>query len=54
MPPAVPGIGDAQLEMEQAVNRAVLGKQSPKQALDQAAKRANDLLEQNRQKYGEA
>jgi multiple sugar transport system substrate-binding protein len=52
MPPAVPGIGDAQLEMEQAVNRAVLGKQSPKQALDQGASRANDLLEQNRQKYG--
>lgn len=54
MPPAVPGIGDAQLEMEQAVNRAVLGKQSPKQALDQGAKRANELLEQNREKYGEA
>ena len=52
MPPAVPGIGDAQLEMEQAVNRAVLGKQSPKQALDQGAQRANDLLEQNRKKYG--
>jgi multiple sugar transport system substrate-binding protein len=54
MPPAVPGIGDAQLEMEQAVNRAVLGKQSPKQALDQAAKRSNELLEQNKKKYGES
>lgn len=53
MPPAVPGIGDAQLEMEQAVNRAVLGKQTPQQALDQAASRANQLLEQNRKKYGE-
>src|SRR5215208_7182136 len=51
-PPAVPGVGDAQLEMEQAVNRAVLGKQSPKASLDQAAKRANALLEQNRKKYG--
>jgi multiple sugar transport system substrate-binding protein len=51
-PPAVPGIGDAQLEMEQAVNRAVLGKQTPKQALDQAADRANQLLEQNAKKYG--
>jgi len=51
-PPAVPGIGDAQLEMEQAVNRAVLGKQSPQQALDQAAKRADQLLEQNKKKYG--
>jgi multiple sugar transport system substrate-binding protein len=53
MPPAVPGIGDAQLEMEQAVNRAVLGKQSPQQALDQAAKRSNELLQQNKKKYGE-
>jgi multiple sugar transport system substrate-binding protein len=52
MPPAVPGIGDAQLEMQTAVERAVLGKQTPKQALDQAAQRANQLLEQNRQKYG--
>jgi multiple sugar transport system substrate-binding protein len=51
-PPAVPGVGDAQLEMEQAVNRAVLGKQSPKEALDQAASRANQLLEQNAEKYG--
>jgi len=51
-PPAVPGIGDAQLEMEQAVNRAVLGKQSPQQALDQAAKKADKLLEENKKKYG--
>jgi multiple sugar transport system substrate-binding protein len=53
MPPAVAGIGDAQLEMEQAVNRAVLGKQTPQQALDQAAKRSNELLQQNKKKYGE-
>jgi len=51
-PPAVPGIGDAQAEMEAAVNRAVLGKQSPKQALDQAASKANKLLEENKKKYG--
>jgi multiple sugar transport system substrate-binding protein len=50
--PAVPGIGDAQLEMEQAVGRAVLGKESPKQALDKAADRATKLLEQNKEKYG--
>ena len=50
-PPAVPGIGDAQLEMEQAVNRAVLMKQSPKESLDQAARRADNLLEENRKKY---
>jgi multiple sugar transport system substrate-binding protein len=51
-PPAVPGIGDAQAEMEQAVNRAVLGKESPQEALDKAASRANKLLEQNKEKYG--
>jgi len=51
-PPAVPGIGDAQLEMEQAVNRAVLLKQSPKQALDEAARKAGKLLEENKKKYG--
>ena len=50
-PPAVPGIGDAQLEMEQAVNRAVLLKQTPKQALDEAARKANRLLEENKKKY---
>jgi multiple sugar transport system substrate-binding protein len=50
-PPAVPGIGDAQAEMEAAVNRAVLGKQSPKQALDQGASKANKLLEENKKKY---
>ena len=49
--PAVPGIGDAQLEMEQAVNRAVLMKQSPKQALDEAARKGDKLLEANKKKY---
>jgi multiple sugar transport system substrate-binding protein len=52
-PPAVAGIGDAQAEMEAAVNRAVLGKQSPKEALDQAAGKADKLLEDNKKKYGE-
>jgi multiple sugar transport system substrate-binding protein len=51
-PPAVPGIGDAQLEMQTAVERAVLGKESPQEALDKAAQRANKLLEQNEKKYG--
>ena len=51
-PPAVPGIGDAQAEMEQAVNRAVLMKQTPKQALDQAASKAKQLLAENQKKYG--
>jgi multiple sugar transport system substrate-binding protein len=53
-PPAVAGVGDAQAEMEAAVNRAILMKQSPKQSLDQAADKANKLLEANKKKYGEA
>jgi multiple sugar transport system substrate-binding protein len=52
-PPAVPGIGDITTPtFELAVNKAVLGKQSPKAALDEAAKKANDLLAANRKKYG--
>jgi multiple sugar transport system substrate-binding protein len=52
-PPAVPGIGEITTPtFELAVNKAVLGKQSPKAALDEAAKKANDLLAANRKKYG--
>jgi multiple sugar transport system substrate-binding protein len=36
---------------EQAVNEAVLLRRSPKEALDAAAERADQLLEENRQKY---
>jgi multiple sugar transport system substrate-binding protein len=50
-PPALPGVGDAQAEMEAAVNRAILMKQSPKQALDEAASKADKLLEANKKKY---
>ena len=50
--PPVPGIGDVQpTTFEQAVNEAVLGQSSPKEALDSAAERADQLLEENRQKY---
>lgn len=50
--PAVPGIADVQTDtFEQAVNEAVLLKQEPKAALDEAASRADKLLEENRQKY---
>jgi multiple sugar transport system substrate-binding protein len=50
--PPVPGIADVQLgSFDQAVNEAVLLKKEPKQALDEAASRANQLLEENRQKY---
>jgi multiple sugar transport system substrate-binding protein len=50
--PPVPGIADVQTTtFEQAVNEAVLLKKEPKPALDDAAARANQLLEENRQKY---
>ena len=50
--PPVPGIGDVQPEsFDQAVNEAVLLSQEPQAALDAAAERANQLLEQNRERY---
>ena len=50
--PPEPGIGDVQpTTFEQAVNEAVLLRRSPKEALDAAAERADQLLEENRQKY---
>ncbi|MDQ6875459.1 MAG: ABC transporter substrate-binding protein [Actinomycetota bacterium] len=51
--PAVPGIGDVQgATMQDAVNKAVLLQQSPKDALTSAAKAANKLLDENRKKFG--
>src|SRR5829696_257213 len=51
--PAVPGIGDVGFQgIEQAVNKATLQQQEPKQALDIAAGVANKLLEENRKKFG--
>jgi multiple sugar transport system substrate-binding protein len=51
-PPSVPGIGDAMITLETAVNEAVLGKKPPQQALDDGAERAGKILEENRKKYG--
>jgi multiple sugar transport system substrate-binding protein len=52
-PPAVPGIGEITIPTwELAVNEAVLGKKSPKAALDQAVSKANELLAANKKKYG--
>ncbi len=51
-PPSVPGIGDAMITVETAVNEAVLGKKPPKQALDDAAGQAKKILDENRKKYG--
>jgi multiple sugar transport system substrate-binding protein len=51
-PPSVPGIGDVTgPTYETAVNEVVLGKKAPKAALDEAAKKADALLEANRKKY---
>lgn len=52
-PPTVPGIGDATALLEQAVN-AVMAEANPdiQSALDEAAARANQVLEQNSRRYG--
>jgi multiple sugar transport system substrate-binding protein len=51
--PSLPGIGDVGFQgIEQAVNKATLLQQEPKQALDTAAGVANKLLEANRKKFG--
>ncbi|WP_158867453.1 ABC transporter substrate-binding protein [Leifsonia sp. AG29] len=47
-----PGITTVEATITTAVNEAVTGKKSPKQALDDAVQKANTLLKQNKQKYG--
>ncbi len=50
--PTIPGIADVTAPtFEQAVNTVVLGKADPKTALEDAAKKADALLEDNRKKY---
>lgn len=50
--PPVPGIGDVETAtFDQAVNEAVLLKKEPKAALDEAASRADKILQENRKKY---
>jgi multiple sugar transport system substrate-binding protein len=49
---AAPGITNAVAEVTKAVNEAVLGKKTPQQALDDAAAKATQLLEQNKAQYG--
>jgi multiple sugar transport system substrate-binding protein len=51
-PPALPGIGDVTTLFYTAFNEAVLGKKTPKQALDDGVAKADKLLEDNRKKYG--
>jgi multiple sugar transport system substrate-binding protein len=51
-PPTVPGIADVgTATLDVAVNESVLLKSDPKSALDEAASKANDLLQENREKY---
>lgn len=47
-----PGIANANAEITTALNEAILGKKTPKQALDDAAAQADKLLQQNAQTYG--
>jgi len=50
--PPEPGIGDVQVQsFDQAVNEAVLLTKEPKAALDEAAGKADQLLQENREKY---
>jgi multiple sugar transport system substrate-binding protein len=50
---AVPGIGDVNTQtFQNAVAKATLLQQSPKEALDQAAGQADKLLADNRKKFG--
>ncbi|MFC7534890.1 ABC transporter substrate-binding protein [Actinoplanes sp. GCM10030250] len=51
-PPSVPGIGDAMKMVVTAVNEAVLLRKEPAKALSDAATKADQILEQNRKKYG--
>lgn len=50
---SAPGITSVTATVTTAVNEAVTGKKSPKQALDDAVAKANTLLEQNKQTYGD-
>jgi multiple sugar transport system substrate-binding protein len=50
--PSIPGIQDAYLEWEKALNEAVLGTKQPQAALSDAAGRADKILQANKQKYG--
>jgi multiple sugar transport system substrate-binding protein len=49
---AAPGIANADATIQTAVNEALLGKKSVKQALNDGAAKADKLLQQNKQQYG--
>ncbi len=55
IPPSVPGITDAYAPLDEAVSAIMAGTSTDIQAaLDDAATRANQILEENRANYGEA
>jgi len=47
-----PGIAEANALVTTAINEALTGKKTPQQALDDAAKKADKILQQNQAKYG--
>jgi multiple sugar transport system substrate-binding protein len=52
--PPVPGLGGVQAEaLEPAVANGVLGEQEPAEALGSAATQANELMERNRESFGD-
>lgn len=54
-PPSVPGITDAYVALDEAIGSVMAGTSTDiQQALDDAAARGNEILEQNRNTYGEA
>jgi len=50
--PVAPGITSVEATFTTAVNNAILGKKTPKEALDAAVAQANQLLAQNKAQYG--
>ncbi len=54
-PPAIPGVSDAFTPLTDATGAIMAGTSSDiKGTLDKAASRANQILAQNKQKYGSA
>jgi multiple sugar transport system substrate-binding protein len=47
-----PGIGEANAQITLALNEALSGKKTPKEALDDAAAKADQILKSNQAKYG--
>lgn len=50
--PAIPGIGDAQVILEEGVQEGVLRLRSPDEALRVSAERATDILQRNASRFG--